>query len=104
MEDEPWETYERDRTWSGWSYPIGRSLVEAALRQAGVRLLSLDFTQAGGDESDPVYLLRAERYADLGTSYHLPRGTPDRPRSTLRLFAVPSASHAQALCVQETTR
>ncbi|MFC5003782.1 hypothetical protein ACFPIJ_38905 [Dactylosporangium cerinum] len=97
MQDEPWEHYRRDRTWTGWSYPIGRTPVEAALRKAGVRLLSLNFSQPGrGGDSTVITLLRADRYADIGTTYHLTRGTPRRPRTTLALSAVPSSLRSQA--------
>jgi hypothetical protein len=95
--DEPWGHYERNRTWTGWSYPIGRTLVEAALRKAGVRLLSLTFRQPGhGGDSTVIALLRAGRYADIGATYHLTRGMPARPRTTLALSAVPSSLRPRA--------
>lgn len=91
VQGEPWETYDRNRTWSGWSYPIGRTVVEAALREAGVRLLSLGFHQPAGRVDGGVQLLRADRYAETGATYGLRRGTPDRSRAALVLYAVPGA-------------
>ncbi|MET7426732.1 hypothetical protein [Dactylosporangium sp. NPDC005555] len=75
---------------SGWSYPVGRSIVESSLRAAGVHLLSLDFRATGGDGPD-VLLLSADRYSDIGTNPGLRRGTPDRSRACLSLYTVPSA-------------
>jgi hypothetical protein len=102
MDDEPWDGYDRDRTWSGWSYPIGCTTVEAALREAGVRLLSLHFRQPAGSDPDVVYLLQADRYADLGATYGLRRGTPNRRRNTLALCAVPGAVRPQATAALTT--
>ncbi|MFK3984258.1 hypothetical protein ACI2K4_28285 [Micromonospora sp. NPDC050397] len=95
MPDEPWESYDRGPLRSGWSYPVGRSIVEASLRAVGVHLLSLDFNLSGGSQVDPV-LLRATRYAAVGNTYYLPRGTPKRPRCVLMLYAVPSGVRAEA--------
>ncbi len=92
MQGEPWETYRRNRTWTGWSYPVGRSVVEAALRDAGVRLLSLGLHQADGNEDGRVALLRASRFADPDTTHQ----TPGRPRTDLVVYAVPSAVRARA--------
>jgi hypothetical protein len=95
--DELWDTYERGKLQAGWSYPVGRTIVEASLRAVGVHLLSLDFAMLGGTTTDPI-LLQATRYLDLGNtySYFRPRGTPERSRSVLRLYAVPSAARAEA--------
>jgi len=93
--DEPWESYRRHVLRSGLSYPVGRSIVEASLRAAGVQLLSLDFTLNGDNETDTV-LLRASRYSDLGTVHDLARGTPNRSRCVLTLYAVPSRVRAEA--------
>jgi hypothetical protein len=60
-----------------------------------VRLLSLDFAQQGGSRAD-IVLLQADRYVEIGSTYHLPRGTPKRPRCALRLYAVSSGDRAQA--------
>ncbi|GAA2590740.1 hypothetical protein GCM10010435_81790 [Winogradskya consettensis] len=96
MTDGPWDTYDRDRLQAGWSYPVGRTVVEAALRVAGVHLLSLDFTMQGGSATDPI-LLRATRYRDMGnTSYYRTRGTPELSRCVLALHAVPSGVRAEA--------
>ncbi|WP_426504072.1 hypothetical protein ACPPVO_41570 [Dactylosporangium sp. McL0621] len=77
------------------SYPVGRSIVEASLRAAGVLLLALDFSRGEGDQAVTV-LLRAARYSELGSTYHLPRGIPSRPRRVLTLYAVPSEVRTEA--------
>ncbi|MER7281487.1 hypothetical protein ABT369_44325 [Dactylosporangium sp. NPDC000244] len=95
MPEEPWESYHRNVLRSGLSYPVGRSIVEASLRAAGVHLLALDFTLYGDSQSD-IVLLQAVRYSDIGSTYDLARGTPNRPRCVLKLYAVPSAIRAEA--------
>ncbi len=94
MAGEPWDSYDRDRLQSGWSYPVGRTIVETSLRAAGVHLRTLDFAMRRDPRTDLV-LLRANRYADIGSTYYLPRGTPGRPRCVLALFAVPSAARIE---------
>ncbi|MEU4689869.1 hypothetical protein [Actinoplanes sp. NPDC023714] len=39
----PWDEYRRDRLRAGMSYPVGRDLVELALREAGAAVGSLAF-------------------------------------------------------------
>ncbi|WP_426503517.1 hypothetical protein ACPPVO_38660 [Dactylosporangium sp. McL0621] len=95
MPDEPWESYHRHVLRSGLSYPVGRSIVEASLRAAGVHLLALDFHLNGDNRADTV-LLRAVRYSEIGSTYGLARGTPNRPRCVLTLYAVPSEARAEA--------
>lgn len=93
--DEPWESYHRRALRSGLSYPVGRSIVEASLRAAGVHLLALDFSLSGGVRTG-ILLLRADRYSKIGSTYFLARGTPNRPRCDLTLYAVPSGARAEA--------
>lgn len=94
MPDEPWDHYGRDVLPSGWSYPVGRQIVEASLRATGVHLLSLDFSRGCAPASTDTTVLRAWRFSDIGTSYHVTRGTPERPRSTLTLYAVRGETRA----------
>ncbi|AEV84686.1 hypothetical protein ACWT_3663 [Actinoplanes sp. SE50] len=101
MTDELWDSYDRDKLQAGWSYPVGRTTVEATLRAAGVHLLSLDFIMHGGATTDPL-LLRATRYRDMGNTYFLQRGTSERSRCVLALYAVPSGVRAQARAVLTT--
>lgn len=103
MTDESWDSYERGKLQAGWSYPVGRTMVETSLRAVGVRLLSLDFTMVG-DASSDIILLQATRYLDLGNTYAYfrPRGTPERSRSVLRLYAVPSDIRAKVRAVLTT--
>ncbi|GAB3835865.1 hypothetical protein ACFPIJ_40980 [Dactylosporangium cerinum] len=75
MPDEPWDSYRRDALRSGLSYPVGRPLVEASLRAAGVHLLALGFARSDDNQTDTV-LLRAVRYSDIGNTYDLPRERP----------------------------
>jgi hypothetical protein len=91
---EPRDSYNRRKLPAGWSYPVGRTIVEASLRAAGVHLLSLDFAPHSG-ATDPI-LLRAARYRDIGNTYYLPRGTSLRSRCVLALHAVPSGTRAEA--------
>ncbi|GAB1644408.1 hypothetical protein [Krasilnikovia sp. MM14-A1259] len=97
----PWDCYDRDKLQASWSYPVGRTIVETSLRAAGVHLLSLDFTMHSGTATDPV-LLRATRYRDIGNTYYLSRGTPDRSRCVLAVYAVPSGTRAEARAVLTT--
>ncbi|WP_203834252.1 hypothetical protein [Winogradskya humida] len=97
----PWDTYDRDRLRAGWSYPVGRTIVEASLHAAGVHLLSLDFRMHGGPAPDPI-LLKATRYRDLGNTYYRPRGTPERSRCVFAIHAVPSGVRADAHAVLTT--
>lgn len=94
---EPWLTYDRERLPAGWSYPLGRSVIEATLREAGVQLLSLDL-RSGRDHDAGIVLLHAVRYRNLGNDggYFRARGTPDAPRGVLMLHAVPSGVRARA--------
>lgn len=101
MPDGPWASYQRGALRSGLTYPIGRSVVEASLRAAGVHLLTLDFTLYGENRHDTP-LLQAVRYSDMGSTYFLPRGTPDRPRGDLTLYAVPSGLRAEAAAALTT--
>ncbi|MFE2880708.1 hypothetical protein ACFXG6_17120 [Streptomyces roseus] len=41
MTDHPWDSYTRDRLHAGFSYPVGRSLIEGPLRTTGLHLHSL---------------------------------------------------------------
>ena len=99
--DELWEGYDRGKLQDGWSYPVGRTIVEAALRAAGIYLLSLGFAMHGGTTNDPL-LLRATRYRDIGNTVYLPRGTSARSRCVLAVYAVPSGARAQARAVLTT--
>ncbi|MEV4346733.1 hypothetical protein AB0J83_19930 [Actinoplanes sp. NPDC049596] len=102
MTDGPWDSYDRGKLRAGWSYPVGRTIVEEAVRSARVHLLSLDFSVPAGGTEAGLLLVRAARYRDLGNTYYLARGTPGNSRCVLHIYAVPSEVRAEARAMLTT--
>ncbi|MGW6706525.1 hypothetical protein ACWGDE_16750 [Streptomyces sp. NPDC054956] len=85
MSELPWESYSRTRLRRGWAYPVGRSVIEAGLRAAGVRVDGLWLSGTDPDNWTEWTIL-----ANCGWT---PRAGPRRGagRASLSVSAVPSS-------------
>ncbi|GAA4758330.1 hypothetical protein GCM10023328_47540 [Modestobacter marinus] len=90
----PWGDYSKGRLTDGWAYPLGRSQIEAALREAGAVLDHLtlglpDLPLRPGVQKvfDVMWL------GDARAGYNLGRTGPT-DRAIMRWTAVPSAQRA----------
>ena len=89
-DEAPWDDYSRDRLPRGWTYLLGRGVIEGALREAGARVASLSLGRPD--------LLQRELSQDVSDVYYYGGALLGHPstleaRSSLllmRWIAVPS--------------
>ncbi|WP_412540063.1 hypothetical protein R8Z50_30235 [Longispora sp. K20-0274] len=86
VNEHPWETYFRDKVRRGFAYPVGRSVIEDALRAADVQIESLSLWC-------PDHARWAE-WSTLITATWSPRSSLRRAGSRLTVKAVPSQHRA----------
>ena len=91
----PWGDYSKDRLTDGWTYPLGRGQIEAALREAGA---VLDYLTLGLPDlplrSGVQKVFDVMWLGDARAGYHLGRNRPDGSTLIMRWTAVPSAQRA----------
>ncbi|MFE4541040.1 hypothetical protein [Arthrobacter sp. NPDC056727] len=88
-DDAPWQHYDRDKLPGGWTYPLGRDEVTAALVSADVTLGSLSFS-AGPLRADNLYVVRVYWPSDAKAKYYDAPGFEAEPLM-LSVQAVPSS-------------
>lgn len=71
----PWDDYSRDRLPQGWTYLLGRGVIEGALREAGARVASLSLGRPD--------LPQCEQDRDIFDVYYYGDSLPGYP-STLK--------------------
>jgi hypothetical protein len=90
-DDHPWGSYEKDRVPSGYTYPIGRDVVEKALVAAGAQVGSLSFSRPVLDPPiDPQIVICIYWMGARQVEYFTARGTDTSPMLMMWVNAVRS--------------
>lgn len=94
-DDQPWETYDKDRLPSGFTYPVGRDHVEKALTVSGARVGALYFSRPKlNPPNDPPIAIRIHWPGSGQPSYFNARDSDMSPRLIMWVNAVPSEDRA----------
>lgn len=98
-DDLPWEEYRRNRPRHGMSFPIGRDLIEQALRDANaiIGTLELVVPDYGGHPApaDPL-AVTVDWFSDAQSGYLSNRNRSEASHLLMRVWAVP-ADHRHQL-------
>jgi hypothetical protein len=89
-DEEPWQRYDRDKLPKGWTFPVGRDEVAAALVSAGLSLGSLSFSAGTLRDTAPLYVLNVYWASDARPRYFHSRDFQPAPL-TMFVTAVPSS-------------
>lgn len=88
-EQEPWNTYNRDKLPKGWAYPLGRDEIKDALISKGVHLTDLSFDRTHPHMREARNILSTYWNSDTWGKYFRGRGH-ESYLPPLRLGSVPS--------------
>ena len=107
--DLPWEEYRRDRPRPGMSFPMGRQLVEQALRDANAVIGTLELLvpdYVGRPAAGDLLAVTVDWFSDAQSGYVASRNRSEASHLLMRVWAVPAdqrhqlrdaASHGVAL-------